>query len=423
MTMRWGTRHDWWTWHGISAPDSRAGKELSVAIKCIDEVDVKGKRVFVRVDFNVPLGDDGEVKDDTRIVASLPTIAYVLDKGAKVIVASHLGRPNGKVVPEMSLEPVARRLASLLGKEVRMAPDCVGDTVESLVAEMKTGDVLLLENVRFRPGETENDPEFAQQLARLADVYVNDAFGTAHRAHATTEGMARHVGTVACGFLMKKEIEYLVRVLEAPARPFVAILGGAKVGDKIGVVKNLMEKVDTLLIGGGMAYTFMRSRGYEVGRSLVDEGKILLARDFLRDASKRSVEVFLPTDHVVAKEFSPEAERQVVKSDAIPSGWVALDIGPETVKQFSEVIMGSKTLVWNGPMGVFEMEPFAHGTEAIAKAVAKSGAVSIVGGGDSVAALNRLGMADKVTHLSTGGGAALEVLEGKTLPGIAILDR
>jgi phosphoglycerate kinase len=394
-----------------------------VAIRCIDEIEIAGKRLFIRVDFNVPLGDDGEVKDDTRIKAALPTIRYAVEKGARVIVASHLGRPKGKVMPELSLAPVARRLSSLLGKEVVMAPDCVGEQVRSLVEKLKAGEVLLLENLRFHAEETANDPEFSKQLAGLADIYVDDAFGAAHRAHASTEGIAHHLPVTVCGFLMKKEIEYLINALVAPERPFVAILGGAKVSDKIGVVKNLMGKVDTILIGGGMAYTFLRARGYEVGRSLVEDDKVPLAKGILKEAQERKVDLRLPLDVVVAKDFTPDAEHKVVTIKEIPSGWTAMGIGPQTVEAFAAVISKAKTIVWNGPLGVFEMKAFAAGNEAVAKAVIASGALSIVGGGDSIAALNALGLTDKITHISTGGGATLELLEGKTLPGIAVLDR
>jgi phosphoglycerate kinase len=394
-----------------------------MAITCIDEIDIAGKRLFVRVDFNVPLSDDGTVQDDTRITAALPTIRYAMEKGAKVILASHLGRPMGQVMPEMSLAPVARRLSDLLGQEVVMAPDCVGEEVAALVGKLKEGGILLLENLRFHPEETDNDPEFAKQLAALADIYVNDAFGAAHRAHASTEGITYHMKTAVCGLLMKREIEYLINALASPAHPFVAILGGAKVSDKIGVIKNLIGKVDTILIGGGMAYTFLRSKGYEVGRSLVEDDKLMVAKGLLKEAQAGTVDLRLPLDHVVAEEFTPDAPHKVVTNKDIPAGWAAMDIGPQTIAAFSEVIKGARTIVWNGPMGVFEVELFAKGTEEVAKAVVASGALSIVGGGDSVAALKTVGLADKVTHISTGGGASLELLEGKTLPGIAVLDR
>ena len=393
-----------------------------MAIRCIDEIEIAGKRLFIRVDFNVPLGD-GEVKDDTKILTALPTIRYAVEKGARVILASHLGRPKGTVMPELSLAPIACRLSGLLGQEVAMAPDCVGEAVRSLAEKMKQGEVLLLENLRFHAEETENDPEFAKQLAGLADIYVNDAFGAAHRAHASTEGIAHHLAVVVCGFLMKKEIDYLVTALAAPERPFVAILGGAKVSDKIGVVKNLMGKVDTILIGGGMAYTFLRARGYEVGRSLVEDDKVPLAKGILKEAQERQVDLRLPLDLVAAKDFTPDAEHKVVTIREIPAGWTAMGIGPQTVEAFAAVIKGAKTIVWNGPLGVFEIEAFAKGNEEVAKAVVASGALSIVGGGDSIAAINALGLADKITHISTGGGATLELLEGKTLPGIAVLDR
>jgi len=393
-----------------------------VAIKAIDQLKLQGKRVFLRVDFNVPL-EEGRVKDDTRIRAALPTIQYALGQGAKVILASHLGRPKGKVVPELSLKPVAQRLGELLGREVKMAPDCVGEEVKALIEGMGPGDLILLENLRFHPEEEKNDPEFARALAALADLYVNDAFGTAHRAHASTEGIAHHVEEVACGFLMKREIEYLIGTLSSPERPYVAILGGAKISDKIGVIENLMKKADAILIGGGMAYTFLLAKRFEVGRSLVEEDKVGLARDILREADSKGIKILLPEDHIVAQEFSPDAPIKMVKNEEFPPGWVGMDIGPDTVGAFSEEILRARTILWNGPMGVFEMEPFSKGTKGIAQAVASSEATSIVGGGDTVAAGHQFGVAAKISHISTGGGATLELLEGKTLPGFAVLER
>ena len=393
-----------------------------MAITCINEIDIAGKMLFIRVDFNVPIADNA-VKDDAKITAALPTIRYAIEKGARVILASHLGRPKGKVVPEMSLALVAPLLSRLLGRAVVMAPDCVGPAVAALATKMQGGDCLLLENVRFHPEETENSPEFARQLAGRADIYVNDAFGAAHRAHASTEGIAHVVKTAVCGFLMKKEIDYLITALASPARPFVAIVGGAKVSDKIGVVKNLINKVDALLIGGGMAYTFLKSKGYEVGKSLLEADKVPVASDILREARARKVELLLPVDVVVAKEFAPDAEHQVVDAQQIPPDWEAVDIGPRTIEAFARVIATAKTIVWNGPVGVFEMPAFAQGTAGVARAIVASAAITIVGGGDSLAALRGLGLVDKVTHASTGGGAMLELLEGKTLPGVAVLDR
>lgn len=338
-------------------------------------------------------------------------------------VASHLGRPKGKVVAELSLEPVAELLSELLGQEVKMAPDCIGPEVEALAQGLKEGEVLLLENLRFHPGEEKNDPDFAQALARLGEVYINDAFGTAHRAHASTEGITHYVQEVGCGFLMKREIEYLMGALSEPQRPFVALLGGAKVSDKIGVIRHLLGKVDALLIGGGMCYTFLRAQGYNVGRSLVEEERITLAREIMKEAEAKGVDLLLPRDHVAAEEFSPDAQRKVVRNEEFPRGWVGLDIGPETVKAFAERISGAETVLWNGPMGVFEMAPFEGGTKGVAEAVASAKGTTIVGGGDTVRAVTQFGLAEKITHVSTGGGATLELLEGKTLPGIAALDR
>ncbi len=384
--------------------------------KTVRDVEVEGKRVLVRVDFNVPLAE-GKVTDDTRIRAALPTINYLLEHGARVILMSHLGRPKGKVVDELRLDPVAERLAELLGKPVRKLDDCVGPEVEAAVAEMRSGDVALLENTRFYSEDESNDPAFARKLASLADIFVNDAFGAAHRAHASTVGLAEHLPSVA-GFLMEKEIAFLGQALTAPKHPFVAVLGGAKVSDKIGVIDNLLTKVDSLLIGGGMANTFLKAQGYEIGQSLVEDDSLDVARETLERADER---LALPVDVVVADRFDAEAESKVVPVDQVPEDWRILDIGPETVELFKQKLAGAKTVVWNGPMGVFEFPRFAVGTEAIAHILAESGATTIIGGGDSVAAVEQAGLADKMTHISTGGGASLEFLEGKELPGVAAL--
>jgi len=391
-----------------------------MSIRTVDQIELKGKRVFIRVDFNVPLNERKEVTDDTRIVLSLPTIRFVVEAGGKVILASHLGRPKGKKDPKFSLSPVAVRLSQLLGQKVTLADDCIGEEVEKQTEKMGGGEVVLLENLRFHPEEEKNDETFSKALASLCDVYINDAFGAAHRAHASTEGMTRYVKTVAAGFLMMKEIESLEKALVDPQKPYVAILGGAKVSDKIGVVQNLLDKVTTLLIGGGMAYTFLKAEGLEVGKSLVEEDQIEFSRSLLQKA-KEKVKFLLPYDHVAAERMDAQAKKQTVENGKIPSDWVCLDIGPETVRAFSEEIKTAKMIVWNGPMGVFEIEPFSHGTFAIARAVAGSSAFSIVGGGDSVAAVNKAGVAERISHISTGGGASLEFLEGKKLPGIEAL--
>jgi phosphoglycerate kinase len=389
----------------------------------LDELDLAGKRVFIRVDFNVPLDDQRNVTDDTRIEAALPTIRFAKENGGKVILASHLGRPKGRRVPEMSLAPVAKRLSELLRCPVETVDDCIGPKVEAAVESMAGGAVLLLENLRYHKEETENDPSFARSLAALADVYVNDAFGAAHRTHASTYGMVEFVKEVTAGFLMKKEIEYLEEALKDPARPFLAILGGAKVSDKIGVARNLLPRVDGLIIGGGMANTFLWAAGKSVGASRVEEDKRGDAVAVWEEAERASVVVLLPEDVVIARQMKPDADTRVVSVSAIPEGWLALDIGPETTRKYCDAIQQAKTIVWNGPMGVFEMPPFARGTRDLARAVAEAEAVSIVGGGDSVAALEKEGLKERVTHVSTGGGASLEYLEGKTLPGIKILDR
>jgi len=384
-----------------------------------DLKNIKGKRVLVRVDFNVPLSKDGKtVEDDTRIKASLPTIKLLVDAGARVLLASHLGRPKGRD-PKQSLAPCAARLGELMGKKVVMAPDCVGPETEKLAKALKDGEILMLENVRFHAEEEKNDPAFSKQLAALAEIYVNDAFGSAHRAHSSTEGVTKFLRPSVAGLLLQKEIESFDKVLGSPARPFVAVLGGAKVSDKIGVIENLLGKVDALLVGGAMAYTFLKARGEPVGKSKTEDDKLELARSLLEKAKARKVRLVLPVDHVVADDFKAEAKTQTVEK--IPDGWMALDIGPKTVTAFADEIKKAKTVVWNGPLGVFEMASFAKGTLEIAKAIAASGAVSVVGGGDSVSAVNQSGLAAKFTHISTGGGASLELLEGKVLPGIAAL--
>ena len=393
-----------------------------MVIRVVDQVELKGERVFIRVDFNVPQDEKNNITDDTRILLSLPTIRFVSEASGKVILASHLGRPKGKRDPKFSLAPVAERLSQLLDKKVDLATDCIGEEVEKQIGGMKEGEVLLLENLRFHPEEEKNEGAFSKALASLCDVYVNDAFGAAHRAHASTEGMTRFVKIVAAGFLMMKEVESLEKALLNPKKPYVAILGGAKVSDKIGVIQNLLDKVNTLLIGGGMAYTFLKAEGFQVGKSLVEEDQIGFSHDLLEKA-KGKIKFLLPSDHIAAERMDIQAKREIVRNDKIPSGWVCLDIGPETVKTFLEEIKSAKTIVWNGPMGVFEMEPFSEGTFAMAKAIANSSAFSVVGGGDSVAAVNQAGVSDRISHISTGGGASLEFLEGKKLPGIEALRR
>jgi phosphoglycerate kinase len=384
--------------------------------KTLRDLEVQGKRVLVRVDFNVPM-QDGQITDDRRIRESLPTIQYLLERGAKVILMSHLGRPKGKPDPQYSLRPVAERLSELLGRPVRFLEDCVGEAVEQAVQAMAPGEVVLLENLRFHPEEEANDDGFARALARLGDLYVNDAFGSAHRAHASTEGVAHYLPAVA-GFLMEKELRYLGSVLTQPERPFVAILGGAKVHDKIGVIQNLLPKVDRLLIGGGMAFTFLKAQGYEIGRSLLDSDSLEFARRVLQEAGQKIV---LPVDVVVAPSPEAETQAQVVPVDQIPPDQMGLDIGPQTVARFREIVRLARTIVWNGPLGLFERAAFAEGTRGVLQAIAESGATSILGGGDTAAAAEQLGFADRITHISTGGGAALEFLEGRTLPGVAVL--
>lgn len=399
-----------------------SGKEVdTVPISTIDTLPISGKRVFIRVDFNVPLNEQCEITDDTRMRESLPTIRYAIEKKAKVILASHLGRPKGKVVPAMSLAPVGHRLSELLGQPVRMCSDCIGPEVENTVKGLKDGEVVLLENVRFHKEETDNDEGFSKALAALADIYINDAFGSAHRAHASTEGIVRFVKDAGVGFLMKKELQYLDEALKDPGRPFLTLLGGAKVSDKIGVVRNLLKKVNTILIGGGMANTFLAAEGYNLKASKIEVDKKEEAISVLEEARKRSVEILLPVDAVAADRMDPGAQTKVVDIKDIPEGWMALDIGPKTRQAFIKKLAEARTVVWNGPMGVFEMAPFKEGTFEIARALARTGAMIIVGGGDTVSAVDKAGVKDSMTHISTGGGASLEYLEGKVLPGIEAL--
>lgn len=389
--------------------------------KTIEDIDVNGKRVLARCDFNVPL-KDGEITNDKRIVAALPTIKYLMEHGAKVILCSHLGRPKGEYKPEFSLAPVAKRLSEYLGVEVKLAedPEVVGANAKAMASELKDGEVMLLENVRYRAEETKNEENFSKELASLADIFVNDAFGTAHRAHCSTTGVASYLPAV-CGYLIQKEIKFMGGALANPKRPLVAILGGAKVSDKIGVIENLIDKCDTIIVGGGMAYTFMKYFGHNIGDSLLEADWVEKAGEMMKTAEDKGVKFLIPVDNKVGKEYDENTESQIVSSDEIPDGWMGLDIGPETQKMFADAIKGAGTVIWNGPMGVSEWENFASGTISIAKAVADSGAISIIGGGDSVAAVTKLGFADKMSHISTGGGASLEFLEGKDLPGICAL--
>ena len=386
----------------------------------VKDIDVAGKKVLVRCDFNVPL-KEGVITNDKRIVAALPTIKYLKENGAKVILCSHLGRPKGEWLPEFSLAPVAKRLSELLECEVRMSKDVIGEDAKDISATLKEGEVALLENVRYYKEETKNAPEFAKELASLAEIFVNDAFGTAHRAHASTTGVADYIPAV-CGFLIQKEIEVMGKALDNPVRPFVAVLGGAKVSDKIGVITNLLEKVDTLIVGGAMAYTFLKAEGHNVGISLCEEDKLELASELLAKAKEKGVSLLLPVDHVAADKFDENAEPVLVEEKDIPEGLMGMDIGPKSVELFKEAVKNAKTVIWNGPMGVFEFKNFAGGTFAVAEAIADTDCISIIGGGDSVAAVTKLGFADKMTHISTGGGASLEFLEGLELPGIAALN-
>ena len=389
--------------------------------KTVKDIDLQGKKVFVRCDFNVPLDENGNITDNRRIVAALPTIKYLLDQNCKIILASHLGRPKGEVNPKFSLKPVANELSKLLGKEVKLAEDVVGPSAKELTSNVKEGEIVLLENVRFDAREEKNDESLSKEFASMAEIFVNDAFGTAHRAHSSTAGIAEFLPAVS-GFLIEKELEFLGSALENPQRPFVAILGGAKVSDKLGVIESLLEKVDTLIIGGGMAYTFFKSMGYSVGKSICELDKLDLAKELMEKAKQKNVKLVLPVDNVIAKEITPDAENKVIDSDNIPDDWEGLDIGPKTVELFKEKLKDAKTIIWNGPVGFSEYEIFANGTRSIAQALAeKEDAVTIIGGGDSAAAIEKMGLSDKMTHISTGGGASLELLEGKKLPGIECL--
>ncbi|MGB1892798.1 MAG: phosphoglycerate kinase [Candidatus Latescibacterota bacterium] len=395
-----------------------------MAKKTLSDIDVSGKRALVRVDFNVPLSEDQNITDDTRIRAAVPTIQYLLEGGASVVLMSHLGRPKGRVVPEMSLAPTAVRLGELLNLEVGLAPDCVGSIVEERAAALEPGQVMLLENLRYKSEEEANDPDFAKALAGLGDLYVNDAFGAAHRGHASTEGIAHHVSEAVSGLLMEREITYLDETLRQPARPFVAILGGAKISGKIEVIENLLDKVDALIVGGGMSYTFFKAMGLEIGVSLLEEDRIGVARDLIARCREQDVELLLPVDVVVADRFAVDAQTQVVNREAMPEEWEGVDIGPDTRALYSERVKGAGTVVWNGPLGVFEMEPFAQGTLGVAQALVEAtegGTISIIGGGDTAAAVTQMGLADGMTHISTGGGASLECMGGRILPGIVAL--
>ena len=391
--------------------------------KTVKDIDLKGKKVFVRCDFNVPMDENGNITDNTRIVAALPTIKYLLEQNCKLILASHLGRPKGEFKPEYSLAPVAKELSKLLGKEVIMAKDVVGEDATSKASSLKEGEILLLENVRFHKEETENDTEFSKKLASMAEIFVNDAFGTAHRAHSSTTGIASYLPPVS-GFLIEKELKFLGNAVNNPERPFVAILGGAKVSDKIGVIDSLLEKVDTLMIGGGMAYTFFKAQGYEVGNSICEMDKLDLAKSAMEKAKQKGVKLMLPVDTKIGKEFKADTESRTVKYTEIPADWEGFDIGAETIKMFSDELRNAKTVIWNGPLGLFEFDQFAIGTNEIAKVLSEIDATTIIGGGDSAAAVKKAGLEDKMTHISTGGGASLEFLEGKKLPGIdALMDK